>query len=81
MLAAKRALNRFLLELLGPDDEVFLYRFDSNPELVHGWTTDRQKVSRELAMLRPRGGTSDPATRWRRRSRSRRPASIARRRW
>ena len=46
MLAAKRALNRFLLELLGPDDEVFLYRFDSNPELVHGWTTDRQKVSR-----------------------------------
>lgn len=58
MLAAKRALDRFLLHLLGPDDEVFLYRFDSNPELVHGWTTDRQRVSRELAMLRPRGGTA-----------------------
>ena len=58
MLAAKRALDRFLLHLLGPEDEVFLYRFDSNPELVHGWTTDRQKVSRELAMLRPRGGTA-----------------------
>jgi VWFA-related protein len=58
MIAAKRALNRFLLELLGPDDEVFLYRFDSNPELVHGWTTDRQKVSRELAMLQPKGGTA-----------------------
>src|SRR5690349_6948901 len=39
MAAARDALNRFLLELLGPDDEVFLYRFDSSPELVHGWTT------------------------------------------
>ena len=58
MMAAKRALNRFLLELLGPDDEVFLYRFDSSPELVHGWTTDRRLVSRELEALRPRGGTA-----------------------
>ena len=58
MTAAKRALDRFLTELLGPDDEVFLYRFDSSPELVHGWTTDRRAVSRELAMLRPRGGTA-----------------------
>ena len=58
MIAAKRALNRFLLELLGPDDEVFLYRFDSSPELVHGWTTDRRLVSRELEAIRPRGGTA-----------------------
>jgi Mg-chelatase subunit ChlD len=58
MVAAKRALDRFLIELLGPDDEVFLYRFDSSPELVHGWTTDRRAVSRELAGLRARGGTA-----------------------
>ena len=58
MIAAKRALNRFLLELLGADDEVFLYTFDSSPELVHGWTTDRRLVSRELDALRPRGGTA-----------------------
>ena len=58
MLAAKRALDRFLLELLGPEDEVFLYRFDSTPELVHGWTTDRRLISRELASLRARGGTA-----------------------
>ena len=58
MIAAKQALNRFLLELLGPDDEVFLYRFDSQPELVHGWTSDRRRVSRELDMIRARGGTA-----------------------
>ena len=58
MMAARQALNRFLLELLGPDDEVFLYRFDNNPELVHGWTTDKRRVSEELSRLRPRGGTA-----------------------
>ena len=58
MAAARAALDRFLLELLGPDDEVFLYRFDTSPELVHGWTTDRRLISREIAQLRPRGGTA-----------------------
>ncbi len=58
MTAAKIALNRFLLELLGPEDEVFLYRFDSNPELVHGWTTDKRRVSAALAGIRARGGTA-----------------------
>jgi VWFA-related protein len=58
MLAAKDALNRFLLELLGDQDEVFLYRFDTTPELVHGWTTDRRKVSAALNRIRPRGGTA-----------------------
>jgi VWFA-related protein len=58
MAAARAALDRFLLELLGPEDEVFLYRFDSSPELVHGWTTDRRRISAEIAQLRPRGGTA-----------------------
>ncbi|MBA3296549.1 MAG: VWA domain-containing protein [Acidobacteria bacterium] len=58
MAAARAALDRFLLDLLGPDDEVFLYRFDSSPELVHGWTTDRRKISAEIARLRPRGSTA-----------------------
>ena len=58
MAAAKAALNRFLLDLLGPDDEVFLYRFDTSPELVHEWTTDRGRVSAALNMIRPRGGTA-----------------------
>lgn len=58
MAAAKVALNRFLIELLGPDDEVFLYRFDSSPELVHEWTTDRRRVSAALHHIQPRGGTA-----------------------
>lgn len=58
MLAARSALDRFLLDLLGPDDEVFLYRFDSSPELVHEWTTDRRRVSAALHRLQPRGGTA-----------------------
>ena len=58
MAAARTALNRFLLDLLGPDDEVFLYRFDSSPQLVHEWTTDRRQVSAALNRLQPRGGTA-----------------------
>jgi VWFA-related protein len=58
MAAAREALNRFLLELLGPDDEVFLYRFDSSPELVHGWTTDKRKVSAALDRIVPAGSTA-----------------------
>jgi VWFA-related protein len=56
--AAEDALNRFLFKLLGPDDEVFLYRFDGRPELVQRWTTDRQAVSRALGSVRPSGGTA-----------------------
>jgi len=56
--AAQAALNRFLFDLLGPQDEVFLYRFDSRPDLVQGWTPDRQAVSRALGAVQPRGGTA-----------------------
>lgn len=58
MAAAKFALNRFLRDLLGPEDEVFLYRFDTSPELVHEWTTDRGRVSDALNRIQPRGGTA-----------------------
>jgi VWFA-related protein len=58
MIAAREALERFLFELLGPDDEVFLYRFDSNAELVHGWTKDRARLRSALGRLYPRGGTA-----------------------
>jgi VWFA-related protein len=58
MKAARSALNRFLYDLLGQDDEVFLYRFDSNPELIEGWTTDRRRISDALERLTPKGGTA-----------------------
>jgi Ca-activated chloride channel family protein len=56
--AAQAALNRFLFDLLGKQDEIFLYRFDGRPELVQGWTEDRQAVARALGSVRPTGGTA-----------------------
>ncbi len=44
MAAAEAALNRFVFDLLGDQDEMFLYRFDSRPELVQGWTENRQAI-------------------------------------
>jgi len=57
-VSAREALNRFLFQLLDRDDEVFLYRFDNQPELVESWTTDRERVATGLARIRPRGATS-----------------------
>ena len=56
--AARAALDRFLFDLLGPDDEVFLYRFDRRPNLVEGWTEDRRSLSQALGRVKPDGGTA-----------------------
>ncbi len=58
MAAARRALDRFLSRLLEPDDEVFLYRFDTKPTLVQDWTRDKRRLSDELWHMQPRGGTA-----------------------
>ncbi len=58
MVAAKSALDRFLYQLIDPNDEVFLYRFDNQPELVEGWTRDKRRVSESLNQIRPRGSTA-----------------------
>ena len=58
MYAAKQALDRFLFQLIDPNDEVFLYRFDSSPELVEGWTRDKRRISESLNRIQPRGSTS-----------------------
>ncbi|NQW02643.1 MAG: VWA domain-containing protein [Acidobacteria bacterium] len=57
-VAAQAALSRFLVDLLGEQDEVFLQRFDSRPELVQLWTSDRRAAGRMLAGVTPRGGTA-----------------------
>jgi VWFA-related protein len=58
LAAAVDALNRFLFDLLGPQDEIFLYRFNNQPELVQSWTADRQQLSRRLGAVQARGGTA-----------------------
>jgi VWFA-related protein len=56
--SARRALDRFVFDLLGPDDEMFLYRFDNVPRLLEDWTSDRRRISAHLRGIHPRGGTS-----------------------
>lgn len=58
MEAARKALDRFLYDLLGPDDEVFLYGFSYTPVLLQDWTVDRDRLSRVIRNIRPRGGTA-----------------------
>lgn len=55
---ARRALDRFLYDLLDPADEIFVFRFDSTPDLIQDWTTDRARIARALGLIRPRGGTA-----------------------
>jgi len=56
--AAREALDRFLHRLLGPDDEVFLYRIAERPRLLQSWTRNRDEVGRALRWVVPRGGTA-----------------------
>jgi Ca-activated chloride channel family protein len=56
--AAKAALDRFLYDLLDPQDEIFLYRFSDRPTLLQGWTTDRMLLSRAIGRITPDGGTA-----------------------
>jgi VWFA-related protein len=55
---ALMAIDRFLTTLLAPEDEIFLYRFSSYPDLVHDWTTDRQRLSRAIRRVNAGGGTA-----------------------
>jgi Ca-activated chloride channel family protein len=57
MASARGAIVRFM-ELLGPDDEMFLYRFANVPELAQGWTKDRGVLRRALEDLHAGGGTA-----------------------
>ena len=58
MAAAQAALRRFVYDLLGPQDEVFLYRFDRRPVLVQDWTENRQALMRGLGSVTASGGTA-----------------------
>ncbi|AMY07337.1 VWFA-related Acidobacterial domain protein [Luteitalea pratensis] len=56
--AAQSALDRFLYDLLQPEDEVFILGFSDRSDMVSDWTTDRQQLANALRRLRPRGGTA-----------------------
>jgi VWFA-related protein len=56
--AAQSAVNRFLYDLLGEQDEVFLIRFDGRVSLVSSWTEDRKAVGQMMGSISPTGGTA-----------------------
>ena len=40
MDSARTALDHLLYDLLGLDDQIFLYEFNYTPDLIEDWTTD-----------------------------------------
>jgi Ca-activated chloride channel family protein len=58
MSAARSAIDRFVYDLLGKDDELFFMEFANRPDLVQDWTTDRRAISRAVSRVSPAGGTA-----------------------
>ena len=58
MSAARSAIDRFIYDLLGKDDELFFMQFASVPDLLQGWTSDRRAISRAVGETTAAGGTA-----------------------
>jgi VWFA-related protein len=58
MASARSAIDRFVFDLLGKDDELFFMEFANRPDLIQDWTTDRRAISRAVARVNPAGGTA-----------------------
>lgn len=58
MSAALSAINRFVFELLGPEDELFFAEFANAPRLSQSWTQDKGAISRAVREVSPGGGTA-----------------------
>ncbi len=58
MASARSAIDRFVHDLLGADDELFFLEFANRPHLMQEWTTDRRAISSAVARVRPVGGTA-----------------------
>jgi VWFA-related protein len=56
--SARAAIYSFLQALPDEDDEFFMYRFSSDPDLVHDWTKNRDAMTRTLARVNVAGGTA-----------------------
>jgi Ca-activated chloride channel homolog len=58
MSSARNAIDRFIYDLLGKDDELFFMQFASVPDLLQGWTYDRRAISRAVGQVVAAGGTA-----------------------
>ena len=55
---ATSALDRFLVDLLEPHDEVFLVVFNHDPTLQAAWTLGPEHLAGQLSAVRPYGATA-----------------------
>ena len=55
---ARHALERFLVDLLDPSDEVFLIVFNHDPKIEEGWTAGPARLQGRLDHVRPYGATA-----------------------
>jgi Ca-activated chloride channel homolog len=55
---ARNALDRFVGDLLEPEDEAFVAAFNHRPRIVAPWTKPPSTLRLELDRLRPTGGTA-----------------------
>jgi Ca-activated chloride channel homolog len=55
---AKAAIERFIYDLLGKEDELFFMEFANHPRLAQQWTRDRRLISRAVERVNSSGGTA-----------------------
>jgi VWFA-related protein len=58
MAAARDAIDRFVFDLLGPDDELFFMEFATRARLLQDWTHDKAAISRAMRRITATGGTA-----------------------
>jgi Ca-activated chloride channel family protein len=58
MSAARAAIDRFVYDLLSPEDELFFMQFANRPQVIQQWTGDRRAISRAVSRVLPAGGTA-----------------------
>jgi Ca-activated chloride channel family protein len=58
MSSARAAIDRFVYDLLSPEDELFFMQFANRPQLMQQWTVDRRAISRAVSRVQPAGGTA-----------------------
>lgn len=58
MASARAAIDRFIFDLLGAEDEIFFMEFNNVPRLTQQFTKDRRALSRAVNRVNPAGGTA-----------------------
>ena len=54
----QQALWQFMQFPVGPEDEMFVVKFNDEPELLTGYTRDFAGIQNQLAQVQPAGGTA-----------------------